>query len=998
MKLEQPVKLAQIDTQRWRQIDELLQVALRLEPAQRATLLQQACARDATLRREVEALLAEAEDAGDFLATPAVKFQTGFTPDQQFGPYRLVRELGRGGMGTVWLAERSDGEFQQRVALKLVKRGMDTDEVLRRFRYERQILARLEHPHIARLYDGGATPEGLPYLVMEYIEGLSLDEYCEQQCLTVHQRLALFQQVCAAVHFAHRNLVVHRDLKPGNILVTNKGQVKLLDFGIAKLLAPSADPAQDIYTQTGQRLLTPAYASPEQVKGDVITTASDVYALGALLYRLLAGVLPYRPDNSSAPALAQAICEQEPARPSQRVTQPTLRRALAGELDAIVLKALRKEPEARYATIEQLAEDIERYLHGLPVRARAGSASYRALKFVKRQRGLVIAATLVLATLLGGIMATTREARRAQAALARAEQLRLEAESQRQRAETEQLKTQAERDRATYLLALEQAAQKRATTQRARAEQLLDEVSGLTDSMLKLHDEIAKLPNSTTARDWLIKTALKYLDGKQLDGASGSARLRTLAYAYERFGDLQSNARQTESADFAGALKSYDKALALQHTLSRLAPTRWQDRYRLVKIYQKRGWLQSLSLTTVEAASADYGRALRLLEALAKAQPQETIIRQALVGLHRAQGQLHGQRGNQTARILHTEQAQRLLESLPADKWDEKLPADDATGWAHYKLGVAARSAGDLAAALEHFQHYLARAQSVSEASPNNVLLQSPLARAWLSIGDTLFKLNKPVQAIPPLCEAIKIYENLVSQDAASLSVRRSLSRTHQRLAQTLMAAGDEALALQHFQRAITLDEISAGRKPDTTPEKLKQAAMHNNLADALRRNGNLAEALVQYRQALTLADSAARQEPTSLKVRQALSLYHYRLGDCFKQLNNTAEAVEHLQRAVALRESLAAEPGANVTAQLDPAFAYILLAELSAMRATDETTPRAVRLAHWQTARQWSEKSLALFLKLRDKGLLPAKHAAKPGELAQQLAESERALAKLQP
>ncbi len=394
--------------ERWLQVEEIFQFALDIRPGEREQYLSSACGDDDELKREVEALLSQHESAGDLLDEP-IYGQTGMNAleslateeidpmiGRRLGAYRIEREIGRGGMGAVYEAIRVDQEFKKRVAIKLVKRGMDTDFVLRRFRKERQILAALDHPHIALLLDGGTTEDGLPYFVMEYIEGEPLYRYCDNNKLSIAERLKLFRAICDAVHYAHQKQVVHRDIKPSNVLVTAEGAPKLLDFGIAKLLNP--DLAGDIThdpTATAMRLMTPEYASPEQVQGAATTPTTDVYSLGVLLYELLSGHRPYRLRNRAAHEIARVICEEPPAPLSivitraddvlpalftgddattlkqlytaRRATVESLRREFAGDLDNIVMRALRKEPEWRYQTAEQLRDDITRYLEGRPV-------------------------------------------------------------------------------------------------------------------------------------------------------------------------------------------------------------------------------------------------------------------------------------------------------------------------------------------------------------------------------------------------------------------------------------------------------------------------------------------------------------------------------------------------------------------------------------------------------------------------------------------------------
>ena len=410
--------------------------ALELPPAERPPFLDEACA-DEALRREVEGLLAAHAGAGlldDALLPPD---DGGPRRDPMLGrtvgPWRLEGRLGAGGMGAVYRAVRDDGLYEREVAVKLLRPGADVHALGRRLRDERQILARLEHPAIARLYDGGVTADGLPYLVLELVEGEELTRHVERRAPELEGRLALFLDVCAAVAYAHRNLVVHRDLKPSNILVTEDEhgtpRVKLLDFGIARLIEDD----EEALTRTAHRLLTPAYAAPEQLTGGAITTATDVYALGVVLYELLVGHRPYDLHGKTAGEMERIVCTSDPAKPSTAVqtrppeaaalpaTDPERRaRRLRGDLDTIVLKALAKEPERRYASAEALAADLRRHLDGLPVTARPATAGYRVRKFVRRHRVGVAAATLVVLALVGGLGTALWQARAARTEAAKA--------------------------------------------------------------------------------------------------------------------------------------------------------------------------------------------------------------------------------------------------------------------------------------------------------------------------------------------------------------------------------------------------------------------------------------------------------------------------------------------------------------------------------------------------------------------------------------------------
>jgi serine/threonine protein kinase len=412
-----------MNPERWNKINEVFVAWLDLEGEEKNTFLMEACGSDSDLRKEVQQLIDAHLQSESFIETPICEqaVQAVAAEDnllqigQELGVYRITKEIGRGGMGAVYLAERADQQYKKRVAIKLIKRGMDTDQVLRRFRNERQILAGFDHPNIARLLEGGSTSSGLPYFIMEYVEGLPIDRYCDESNLSITKRLELFRQVCAAVSYAHRNLVIHRDIKPGNILVTAEGIPKLLDFGIAKILMPHED---EHSTVTGLLLMTPEYASPEQAHAGNITTLSDIYSLGILLYELLTGHSPYQLKRVPALEVARIITETKPQIPSVVVNNITedltpesvskcregtperLRRRLRGDLDNIVLMAIRKEPQRRYQSVEQFSEDIRRHLEGHPVLARKDTFLYRATKFIRRNKVAAAFAFLALISII----------------------------------------------------------------------------------------------------------------------------------------------------------------------------------------------------------------------------------------------------------------------------------------------------------------------------------------------------------------------------------------------------------------------------------------------------------------------------------------------------------------------------------------------------------------------------------------------------------------------
>ena len=394
------------NTANWEQVKEIFSSALDIESGRRGAFVRDRCNGDDGLKAEVESWLASHAESEGFIDTPAFSadqlFSNGTpTTGRKFGNYTIIREIGHGGMGAVYLAERNDGEFEQQVAIKIVRQTIVEKEIVNHFRRERQILASLNHPNIAKLFDGGVTDDGTPFLAMEFIEGDAITTFADGKDLSLDERLKLFIKVCSAVAYAHRNLVVHRDLKPANILVTGEGEPKLLDFGLAKIVDVATPDSNQ--TQTAFRALTPAYASPEQLRGETVTTASDIYSLGIVLYELLTNERPFHFEGKSLDEIIRTVTKFEPSPPSVHSTSGNNNLKLRGDLDNIVLMALRKEPERRYQSVETFADDIERHLSNLPVSARPNTYKYRSSKFIKRHKVGVIAATLIFFSLIGAI-------------------------------------------------------------------------------------------------------------------------------------------------------------------------------------------------------------------------------------------------------------------------------------------------------------------------------------------------------------------------------------------------------------------------------------------------------------------------------------------------------------------------------------------------------------------------------------------------------------------
>lgn len=516
-------------TENFLRIEAIFHEALEVPEAARAELVESLCRGDRALSSEVYALL-DACAAEESEATSRRNADSGLAAkpeSKRVGPYLLDSLLGRGGMGAVYLAHRADGQFEQKVAIKLIDLPLATSLFRERFRQERQILAGLQHPYIARLLDGGVTQDGDLYLALEYVDGVPIHRYCESRGLAQTQRLQLFIQVCEAVQFAHQNLVVHRDLKPDNIFVAEDGTPRLLDFGTAKLLSPSVEMPGSEFTREGFLSFTPQYASPEQVLGNPITTASDTYSLGVLLFLLLTGSLPYELKELSTAEMLRVICEEAPHKPGPAVNS---QKRLDSDLEAILHKALRKEPQQRYRTAEQLGSDIRAYLEGRPVAARHGTFRYRTAKFVRRHRLGLAAAVLLAASLAAGVAGILWQARVAE-------------------------------------------------FERRKAEARSADLRQLSNSLLsELDDAIKELPGSTGVQKLLVTRVLEHLDRMAKDTQGDRQTQLDLVDAYTRLGNIQGNPYEQNLGDPAGGLASMEKAIALAKPL---APAGSTDREAL---------------------------------------------------------------------------------------------------------------------------------------------------------------------------------------------------------------------------------------------------------------------------------------------------------------------------------------------------------------------------------------------------------------------------------
>jgi non-specific serine/threonine protein kinase/serine/threonine-protein kinase len=822
--------------ERWQRVKDILQACLDTPAARRARFLDEACSGDGVIRAEVESLLASYEEAGDFLQDSPLGGGDAAL-GEQCGVYQIIQKIGEGGMGVVYQAVRNDDQFRKLVAIKVVKRGMDTDYVLERFHNERQILAHFDHPNIAKLLDGGVTNDGRPYVVMEFIAGRPIDEYCDAERLDIRARLDLFLKVCSAVAYAHQNLVVHRDLKPRNVLVIEGGEPRLLDFGIAKMLGDEREA-----TMPGLRMMTPDYASPEQVRGEPVTTASDVYSLGVLLYELLSGHRPYRIKSRFPEDAARTVTETEPARPSTAIqreeegrlpggnetgtltpdvvssargTRPErLRRQLAGDLDNIVLMAMRKEPQRRYQTVEQLTADIRRHLEGQPVAARKATLGYRAEKFIKRHTAGAVAALLVFLTLVGGIIASTWQARIAR-------------------------------------------------EQRERAERRFNDVRKLANSILfELHDAILPLPGSTTARELLLRRAQEYLDSLAREAKGDAALQRERALAYQRIGDVLGSTSMANLGKTSLAIENQKKSLEIFQSLVAADPGNLELLRDLGTAYQRVSSLQETNGQFKEALDA-CRRDLELRQAIAKERSGDKTAEYELAYSYQSMATPLFLLGEFKASEEYRAKSLAIFTRL------HQVYPDDRN--IHFELAVATLRMANLQeqvkeypAALENARRAVALYEEMCARNPDDVGLQLNTTYALQRVGSVLISLNDLPGALEVFQKSLPLREKLVKVDPADARTRMNLTHSHESIGWVLVRLGRGPEADEHFRKQLELARELVARDGMRIEYQRALAGAWENLGTVLEYGHKCAEARGDYEKALHIFDA--------LEARGALS------------------------------------------------------------------------------------------------------------------------------
>lgn len=885
----------------WQKIKPILEAALEINPDKRHLFLESICD-DGAMLCEIESLLnfeGRKADRFEQSAYDIVTENGDFEAPKshigtQIGRYRVISELGAGGMGTVFLAERADGEFEQKVALKLIKSGLGSDSILRRFVSERQILASLDHPNIAHLIDGGTSDDSLAYFVMEYVEGETIVDFARNRSLILSERLDLFRKVCAGVLYAHQNLVIHRDLKPSNILVNSSGVPKLLDFGIAKLL--KADNTNETATQ--HFAFTPEYASPEQIRGENLTTATDIYSLGVILYELLTGIRPFSFDGKNFGQIIQTSSQTEPLKPSSAVKrrlgtglgkpedEPNISRlkiqsskSLLGDLDNIVLKALKREPERRYSSVEQFSEDIRRYLKGLPVLARQDTWRYRTDKFVRRNSLVVAAVCLAALILISGIVATTIQARRA-------------------------------------------------NIEREKAERRFNDVRTLANSFIfEVNEKIGESP--IKARELLVTRAVEYLDKLVAEAGDNPDLQAELAAGYEKIGDVQAEYFGSGTGDTAGALGNHRKALTIRQKLSADDPANVKHVLNLASSQLK---IADLSVTEGNTPTAleNYDYAVATIEAAQHLDPNDQNVKRELARAYAKLGQGILRTGSISRSLQNYQKAAAIMRDLAAgDPTNPKLQ-HSVSVYESY-IGYAKIEMGRVDEALGHFSEALRIDEIIWRADMTNLESRRNLSIAEQWTGFALRHLRRFDEARAHLQTALDIQQQLYENDRSNTGDVNSLADCNLEIGWTISESGDPKASVKYLEKAIALYENVAETDGNNLSALRQISFTRTRLGDAVAKAGNGALAAQFYAKALREIDAIILRDEKNTEFRNDKAICLLRLAE---QGSNT---VANLEDAIVILEKLTAESPEHRQRQNDLQTAKMLLAKSGAAVAAGQ-------------------------------------------------------------
>ncbi|MCD9185933.1 MAG: serine/threonine-protein kinase [Pyrinomonadaceae bacterium] len=897
--------------QEWLEISDVFHSIVELSKSEREAVLSSIT--DERKRAEIEKLLIANDAEQSFLeSSPLKAIQSEEVLPQmpeKIGRYKILEQIGRGGMGAVYLAERED--LKKKVALKIIKRGMDTDEILRRFQTERQILANLEHSNIARLLDGGVSEDGLPFIVMEYVDGKDLLDFCAEKDLSLNAKLDLFRKICAAVSYAHQNLVVHRDLKPSNILVNKNGEPKLLDFGISKLLTNETN---ETGTATSLGMMTPNYASPEQFRGETVSTATDIYSLGVILFELLTGNLPYEIRSKRFEEAARIVAETEPRKPSSIIqdskfkiqdsssengyrfqtedsnatddklktknqnqnTNPKSKiwnpKFLRGDLDNIILKALRKEPERRYSSVEQFSEDIRRHQIGFPVTARPDTFSYRASKFFQRNRIGVVSAGLIFLALIGGVIGTSWQAVRAE-------------------------------------------------RQRALAEKRFGDVRQLANNaVFKYYEQIKDLDGATEARETLVKDATEYLDKLAQDAKGDVSLQKDLVKAYFRLGDvLGAPHANANTGDTAGALENYGKADKIINDLLTESPNEIEYLNLKRNLHTKIGEIRQRE-GNAEETRKNFLAAVEISEKIVEKEPNVPKNLSAL-------GQsfvLYGETlplglGENESIAVASKGFPHLEKALQIDANDS--PSLQRLNMANIRIGLQvstlareAENRQDEAKARELYKRAAELFRKAEETAQKLVVSDGKNAGFARRLFISRFNESMALSGLGQLDEALKIQQETLEQtekaagESANNEAKLDLAQATYEIGRTFSRKKEFPSAIEKIKKAIALyDQIIAKDAQNSEVQKFKFEAQIE-LGKVFLAQGNEKTAIEIYQAALAEAKTAPKLKNTPF-VAFAEGIVHEKLGDIFQAKNDPMNAKNEYQKSLEIWQKTESSP-----------------------------------------------------------------------------------------
>lgn len=872
---------------RWHRIEEIFQSAVERPVSERSEYVAQVCGDDYELRSEVESLLASDSDAVTVLHSvieaDVVRLNRESSASEaglRVGPYSLVRELDSGGMGVVYLAVRSDDQYFQIVAIKMIRRGMEWPSLIHRFRAERQILANLTHPNIGAILDGGETEDGRPFIVMEYVEGQPITLACESRGLSIREKVELFRSVCSAAHYAHQKLVIHRDVKPSNVLVTPQGVVKLIDFGVSKPLAPELIPGELPKTESWQRLMTPDYASPEQLQGQELTTASDIYSLGVLLFELLTGSRPYSLGELSPAAAERLVCEGDIPKPSSVPGLPDrVRKQVAGDLDRIVSKAMDQDPSRRYLSAQHLEEDLVRFLQGKPVLARDATPIYRLSKFIKRHRTACLMASVTLVVLAGSIFLHQRQSR--------------------------------------------------------AADSRVKQVAALADSAIAdLTEKLQQSPASIEAQASLFHSALGYLEQLTRDSGNDPRLLLELSHAYTRVGDLEGSPFVANLGNSATAVTSYQEALRTALDAHARLPGE-ESTEAAIEAYHRLAGMESF-LGNTQKALDGYQKSLPLATEFLQQKPADPMRRRLLamnyagigdvelsslepdkaLNNYRQAFQVFGSDANgqedhdrtlaglylRRARVLNElgpqpeavadvhraiEIAQGLTRQFPSER---QVQRDLFSAYQNMVLTLAGRdllNIGDSKQAQLYARKALGIAEALAAADPKNVQARYDLSLAYTTMGDS-FRLSQPTAAGRWYRTSIALTKEMAPRYGAE--ARHWIAVRDEDLAEVLVNRGQAPERLQLLQEANPIRQELAKTSPHGRIHLMRS---YCKISDAELAVGNLTLARQFAVSAVPFLDEFKPSSPSLLVLRD--------VGFCYQSIGN-------VQRRIAIDHSFSAD------------------------------------------------------------------------------------------